>query len=301
MKETNEIGYFAPKKFNEATLIHTAETGSDEWAKFRKSGIGGSEIGIILGLNEYKSPFALWAERTGRIDPEPVDNWAVRFGKAFELPILQMWADDNPDWEVLLTGTYCDNQFNYLQASPDALAKNRETGEWIVLEVKTARYSWLSLPPSYYAQVVHYLDVLGINRGIVVAVAGWNWSETEILYDEFEAESQKSAAHNFWSMVQHDKEPDYDGATSTYEALRKLHPDIDSELSVELPEADQLLLAQENYDNAQKELNLAKSRALAVMGKAKTAYQKQGNKQVVVATRSARGDGMPYLTIRKNK
>lgn len=299
MKEI--IGRHIPKRFNEATLIHEAETGSPEWAKWREQGLGGSDIGTILGLNEYKSAYALWAERTGKIDTEPVDNWSVRFGRAFEMPILELWAEQNPDWEIFTTGTYCDKVYPFLQASPDALAKHRQTGEWLLLEVKTARYSWDSLPPSYNAQVMHYLDIMGITRGLVIAVAGWNWFEQEIIYDEFQAEAQRQAAVNFWSLIQADKEPDFDGATSTYEAIRKQHPEIDLELSVELPEADQLLLAQQNYDSAQKELNLAKSRALAVMGKAKSAYSKQGDKQITVATRQVRGDGLPYLVIKKGR
>lgn len=297
MKET--IQTHTPKRFNEAVLLHTAETGSPEWAEWREQGLGGSDIGAILGLNEYKSAYALWAERTGKIDVEPVDNWSVRFGKAFELPILELWGEQNPDWTIYLTGTYCDKTYPFLQASPDALAQHKTTGEWILLEVKTARYNWDSLPPSYEAQVVHYLDVMGITRGRVIAVAGWNWFEQEIIYDEFQAEAQRQAAIRFWSLIQADREPDFDGATSTYEAVRKMNPDIDPELSVELPEADQLLLAQQNYDNAQKELNLAKSRALSVMGKAKSAYSKQGDKFVTVATRQARGDGAPYLIIKK--
>jgi len=301
MKEAIQIGTYTPKRFNEATLLHEAETGSPEWLHHRQQGLGGSEIGAILGLNEYKSPYALWAERTGLIDTEPVDNWSVRFGKAFEEPILRLWAEDNPDWEVFTTGTYIDNQAHFMQASPDALAKHRETGEWIIIEVKTARYNWDELPVSYRAQVVHYLDVMSINRAVVIAVAGWNWFETWIEYDEFEAEAQRLAARDFWSLIQTGREPAYDGATSTYEALRKVHPEIDPELSVELPNGEQLLIAQQNYDNAQKQLNLEKSTALSVMGKAKSAYIKKENKEQIVATRQSRGDGNPYLVIKKGK
>lgn len=296
-----EIKRYTPKKLNEATLIHDAETGSEEWAKFRKSGIGGSDIGTILGLNEWKSAYQLWAERTGLIDVEPVNNWSVRFGKAFEMPILELWAEDNPDWEVFTTGTYCDNKLNFMQASPDALAKHKETGEMILLEVKTARYAWEDLPPSYYAQVMHYLDVLSLNRGIVIAVAGWNWFEKEIIYDEFEAEAQRQAASNFMRMITEQIEPDFDGSTSTYETVRKLHPEIDPDLEVEWTWGDQLLEAQKKFDSVEAELNLAKTRALSVMGKAKSAYLVKDGKKITVATRQARGNGYPYLVTRKGK
>lgn len=301
MKETNKITSHTPKNFNEATLLHTADTGSDEWAKWRMHGIGGSEVSTILGLNEYKSAFALWAERTGKVDIEPVDNWSVRFGRAFEMPILQMWADDNPEYEVFLTGTYVDNKEPHLQASPDALARHRSTGEWIVVEVKTARYSWDFLPVGYRAQLIHYLDVLGVNRGVVIAVAGWNWFESWVEYDEFEALAQRQAVTAFWKMIQDDKEPDYDGATSTYETMRKLHPDIDPDQEVELPNGEDLQRLQQTVDAWQQLLNREKTITLDIMDKAKTGFVMRDGKKVVVATRQARGEGLPFLTIRKEK
>jgi putative phage-type endonuclease len=297
MKENIEIKTHTPKQFNEATLLHTAETGSDVWSNWRMQGLGGSEIGTILGLNEYKSPYALWAERTGKVDVEPVNNWSVRFGNAFETPILQMWAEDNPQWKVYKTGTYVDNQFPFMQASPDALAQNKDTGEWIILEVKTARYSWDYLPPSYHAQVMHYLDVMSINRGIVIAIAGWNWYEQEIVYDEWQALAQRDSASHFWNLVQTQTEPDFDGAMSTYETVRKLHPDIDPDLSVELPNGEQLVLMQKELDWAQKQLNYEKTMALKIMDKAKRGFVVRDGKEVTVATRRSRENGLPFLVI----
>lgn len=297
MKENTQIETHTPKQFNEATLLHTAETGSDVWSKWRTQGLGGSEIGTILGLNEYKSPYALWAERTGKIDVEPVSNWSVRFGNAFETPILQMWAEDNPDWQVFKTGTYVDNQFPFMQASPDALAQHKQTGEWIILEVKTARYSWDGLPPSYHAQVMHYLDVMSINRGIVIAVAGWNWFQQEIIYDEWQALAQRDSASHFWNLVQTQTEPDFDGAMSTYETVRKLHPDIDPELSVELPNGEQLVKLQQELDWHQKQLNYEKTIALKIMDKAKRGFIVRDGKELTVATRRSRENGLPFLVI----
>jgi len=303
MKITREIPNYTPERFNEATLIHTAETGSPEWAKWREQGIGGSEVSAILGLNEYKSPYALWAERTGKIDVEPVNNWSVRFGKAFEEPILRMWLEDNPDWLLATTGTFVDNKYPFLQASPDALARNKVTGEWIVIEVKTARYSWDSLPVGYRAQVVHYLDVLGINRGLVLAVAGWNWFETWVEYDEFEALAQREEVIRFWKMVTENQEPDFDGAHSTYETVRKLNPEIDPDQEYEITESEDDLLRefQREYDIAELQLTELKSRILSQMKKAKTAYVVLGGKKIIVATRQARGSGLPYLQIKKGR
>ena len=40
-------------------IARTDELTHDEWLQLRKSGIGGSDAGTILGVNPYSSPYAL--------------------------------------------------------------------------------------------------------------------------------------------------------------------------------------------------------------------------------------------------
>lgn len=46
-------------------LIMTVEQMKDRdaWLRLRTLGIGGSDAGIIAGLNRWKSPFQLWLEK----------------------------------------------------------------------------------------------------------------------------------------------------------------------------------------------------------------------------------------------
>lgn len=60
----------------------------------RKTGLGGSDMPTILGLNPYKSAFALWLEKLGR-GPEFHGNEATWFGNQMEDIIAQRWADDH--------------------------------------------------------------------------------------------------------------------------------------------------------------------------------------------------------------
>ena len=41
----------------------------EEWLSIRNKYIGGSDAGAVVGLDDYKSPYSLWAEKTGRIPP----------------------------------------------------------------------------------------------------------------------------------------------------------------------------------------------------------------------------------------
>ena len=289
---------FAPKEFNGAKLVGVFENGTAEWHKARADGIGGSEIGTLLGLNQWTSAYALYCKRKELIANEPLTSMAVQIGKALEQPILDLWAKIHPEYEVFVTGTYQHATIPYMHANPDALARHRETDEWIVIEVKTSRNYWPELPPAYEAQVQHYLDVLDLKRGILVGLVGMDWLEFEIERDDFRIENQRIAASDFWKCLQTDTAPAWDGSLSTYEAVREQHPDITDE-EVEIDGGHLLVIAQHDYDKAEAELLKQKSEVMFLMGNAKHAYITVDGKPVRIATRQARGHGKPYLVVRK--
>jgi len=290
----------APQEFNGAKLVGVFESGTSEWHEARAYSIGGSEIGTIMGLNPWESAYALWAKKTGKIENPPLTNWAVRFGRAFEEPILKLWAEEHPEYEVFTTGTYQDCDNPYLHANPDALARHKETGEWIVVEIKTARTSFEALPATYEAQVRHYMMVLKLERAVVVAVAGMTWQEFWVERNEFAEQVQLDQAKRFLQHMANDTKPDFDGSESTYEVVRKLHPDID-ETEIEIDGLHLLALAQDKYDEAEAVLRKAKSEVIEQMGKAKHAYIVADGQKIRLASRQARRDGVPYLVVKKGK
>jgi putative phage-type endonuclease len=290
--------HYAPETINGAKLLGNYDPGSPEWHAERSNGIGGSEVGTILGLNPYESAYALWAKKTGKITSEIKENWAIRFGKAFEDPILRLWAEEHPDWEVMTTGTYADGDCEYRHANPDAIARNIQSGELMVIEVKTARQTWEQIPPSYLAQVQHYMGVLKIQRGMIVAVAGMTWNEFEIPFSQEQIDVQNEYIEQFWNAVVHDIKPAWDGSESTYNVVRAEKPGIEA-VEVELGELGRnILKAQEKADTAARELLRLKSEVLSVMGEAKwgVIHTKGGPERIV--SRQLRA-GTPSLIINK--
>jgi putative phage-type endonuclease len=59
----------------------------------RATGIGGTDISAIIGVNPWRSPVDVWAEKTGRGVPAP-DNPAMRAGRLLEPVIAQMYSED---------------------------------------------------------------------------------------------------------------------------------------------------------------------------------------------------------------
>lgn len=301
MRNESNFKVLEQETFNGALNLGVYDSGSPEWNELRSTGIGGSEIGTIMGLNPWESAFALWAKRTGQIPDPPLEGWSIRFGRAFELPILEMWAEDHPEYEVFLTGTWRHKDYEFMLANPDALARHRETGEWIIVEIKTSRSSWSETPPAYVAQVQHYMEVLHLSRAVIVAVAGWNHEERWIDYDAFQAEAQLAAAARFWHHLETFEKPDWDGSKATYEAVRYMNPDIEDD-EVDLEKFGQILLdAQKNFDESEALLNEAKSAVLDLMGKAKYGYVMRGRDKVVIAQRQSRGQGKPWLVVKGEK
>ena len=57
----------------------------------RRTGLGGSDLGAILGLNPWRTPFEVWQEKTGRADPFE-GNLQTRFGAYAEEFVAQEYS-----------------------------------------------------------------------------------------------------------------------------------------------------------------------------------------------------------------
>lgn len=278
-------------KLGSAEFIGKFENQSDEWHEVRSKGIGGSQVGTILGVNPWESAYTLWAKLSGRIPDSFQQNEKMRWGTLLESVIRDEWARQNPEFEVLETGTWADG---WKHANPDGILKLGD--DYGLLEIKTAGYKWDVVPENYFVQCQWYMFLLGLKWCKVVVLFQGNQMETFHLdYDpDFEVLAVP-LIERFWDNLQKDVQPDWDGSDSTFQTVREMHPDIVDD-EIELGSLGlKLGLAQIDFDEAQSELNKIKSMILDFMGKAK--YGLVNGK--VVATRASRSGGTPYLTINK--
>ncbi|NBW17083.1 MAG: hypothetical protein EBR82_54815 [Caulobacteraceae bacterium] len=277
--------------FGPAKLIGDFENQSPEWHELRSKGIGGSQVGTILGLNAWESAYTLWAKLTGKISESFEQNEKMFWGTVLEPVIRDEWAKQNPEFEVFETGTWADG---WKHANPDGILKCGE--DYGLLEIKTAGYRWDSVPPQYEAQVQWYMFLLGLKWCKLVVLFQGNQLQTfHIDYDPEFIDFALTRVEDFWHGVQVEYAPNWDGSESTYQTVRAMHPDI-VDAEIELGQLGlTLLLKQVELDNAQEKLNEIKSMVLDFMGNAKYGLY-QGK---VIATRSARGAGTPFLTISK--
>jgi putative phage-type endonuclease len=276
-----------------ARLVGYYENNSPEWHDERKGAIGGSDIAAIMGKSPWKSYYTLWAEKSGLIDDDIEPTMAMKLGTAFEPVIRQLWAEDNAQWlQVTDTGTWASNTFPTWKANPDGIIRWND-GELGILEIKHTSQWWDRLPDAYELQVQWYLHLLGLQRGIVVAVAGGYWREFEVEYDLELMQAVQLSVAEFEHLVANGIEPGFDGSTSTYETIRALSPGIKDE-DYELGNLySELILAKETADEAEEQLQELKSIVLAKMDGAK--YGTFNGQKVI--TLQSRG-GKPFITFK---
>ena len=58
----------------------------------RLTGLGGSDLGAILGLNPYRTPFQVWSEKSGQSEPF-TGNLQTRFGSYAEEFVAREYSD----------------------------------------------------------------------------------------------------------------------------------------------------------------------------------------------------------------
>lgn len=283
-----------------ARLVGNFENGSPEWHELRKTGIGGSDIAAICNASPWTSPFALWAKKTGRIDDTFTPSEAAEWGNRLEAVVLDKFEEEHPELTIYRNpGTWANIERPWQLANPDAIYQSQD-GTYGIIEVKTSRYEddWADGVPAYYATQVHwYSQTFGFTAPAYVAAlfAGSKYREFTLTPDEFEQATNLEQVELFRKYLDTDTQPDYDGATSTYETIRQLHPDIEDD-EEELGDLGvHYFLAVSAAAEADKHLTEIKSRVLDAMGKKKRGLIDG----VWKVTRQARSGGAPYLVSKR--
>jgi putative phage-type endonuclease len=275
-----------------ATYLGNFEPGTPDWHNARR-GIGGSDIASVMDLNPWKSAYTLFMEKSGKAWQDIPSTIPMQLGTAFEPVIRKLFADNNSEWlKVHETGTWASKEDPRAVANLDGIIE-WDDGSLGVLEIKFSRQYWDKLPEHYNLQVQHYLWVLGLKRGVVVAVAGGDWKEFEVVRDDSLVEAMKSRLQAFYGFLDTDTAPDYDGSESTYETVRQLSEGLE-EGEIELGSLwANLLQAKSESEYWEKQFKAHKSAVLAFMDGTKYGLF-QGEKVIALQARN----GRPFITFK---
>jgi putative phage-type endonuclease len=137
----------------------------------------GSDVGAILGINEYKTPVQVWLEKTRQLVAEDIsDKPAVKAGIRLE-DAVATWFEHETGKQVIKDDKFfIHSNLPYLGGNIDRLV----VGENALLECKTTQSDrgWGAgfihgdnkIPDNYLCQVIHYCAITGCEVGYVAVL-----------------------------------------------------------------------------------------------------------------------------------
>ena len=233
----------------------------EAWLEIRKGTIGGSEIGAILGLNEFASAYSVWAEKMG-LTPAFEGNLATDVGTYLEEFVAKRFQEISGLQVQKTNFIYYNDQYLGLHASPDRLIqypkgdpRRKKDAYKAGLECKTTnsfsgkKFKGEDFPATYYCQAVQYMAVMDVSewyiavlignhdfriyqlrRGVDQETCNWErpeWCLSSIAVSESEIASMYAQAKAFMACIATHTPPAADGSDATTRAIADVFGDSD--------------------------------------------------------------------------
>ena len=224
----------------------------------RREGVGGSDVGAIMGANPYRSPIACWKDKLGEMPPVEL-NHAMEWCSLLEDVIGMKYAETNNiqfkgNKDPLQVPPLFEEQYHGIMYAPDTV--RHATYDWAYahpdfyihdgtnytgIEIKTVsegiyKKYWAEgdIPPWQYYQVVWYSIVTKINKRTLVGFAPHlRLSKDPMLVHEINIERSEQAkvlskVKYFWECVVNKQEPELDEYSE--QDIKLLYPESDIDI-----------------------------------------------------------------------
>ncbi len=274
-------------------LLHAGaeETDKATWLELKKKHISGTDAGVIMGVNPYKTPYALFFEKVlpaGKLAEDDVGSKeSVHFGKVLEEVVATEFTR-RTGLKICRKGTLADRCCDYRIANID----RKIIGENAGLECKTTSYmnreAWGDgkIPEHYYYQCLHYMLVLFCDADgkllakyrdacwyIACLVGGQKFVYRKIEFNQDDAYELAAAEKRFYGRLQNNLPPPITGAPSDEEFAKRTRADKGGgRLSSDLDEiATRLRNLQEVEKEAKTAMQELKNKLIEAMREYETA------------------------------
>jgi len=226
-----------------------------EWLKERQKGIGGSDVGAILGVNKYKTPFQIYLEKTQEIKEVQESSEAAYWGTELEDMVAREFAKRTGKKVRRDTKHFINEKYPFMVANID----RRVVGEKAILECKTVNqfgakeWEGEEIPASYLVQVQHYIYVTGAEKAYIACLIGGQkfiWKEIE--RDDELIEMIINAEKDFWKLVEEKTPPALDGSSAAEKYLKERFKDVQEGTKVALDSKHKEMI--EEYLNLKEQI-----------------------------------------------
>lgn len=263
-------------------LISTRGLSHEEWLRYRKLGIGGSDAGAICGLNPYVTAMQVYRDKTSD-DTDDTDNEAMRQGRDLEEYVARRFIEATGKKVRRANAIFYKEDHPFMLANVDRLIVGEDAG----LECKTAspymaaKWKDGEIPMHYQIQCHHYMAVCDMRAWyIAVLIYGKEFKFHKIERDEGIIEDLVQIEEDFWkgNVVPHIL-PDPDGSKVTDAVIASYFKETDptpiplpSSFDGELERRQALI---ESIDEMEKEKRRIEQGLKLYMGEAETAENDQ--------------------------
>lgn len=263
---------------------------TEEQRAERKNYIGSSDAAAVLGLSRWKSPLAVWAEKTGQVKPEDLsDKLSVRLGSKMEHVIAEIFTEDTGIELELAPDTIYHKEHPFLAANIDRRVKGENAlveiknvgqfsgGEWMS-GTKQADYTDGKAPAEYIAQTMHQLMVTGWDYGwLVAAVGNSSLAIIKIVRDDAALHSIMNREINFWNDFVVTGEMPMVMSSTDKGVLESIFPNAVEGKTIQLTDAEAAIIEsvqamEADLKNLEKQIDTSKNQLRAALGDAESGY-----------------------------
>ena len=210
-------------------LVNINDISREEWLQWRRKGIGSSDAAACAGESKWKSPYALWLEKTGQMEPDEPGESAY-WGITLEEVVAQEFMKRTGLKAQRVNSILQHPEYPWMIANID----RRIVGQKVGLECKTTseylKDEWTDdkVPTPYLLQCQHCMAVTGYKEWwIAVLVGGNKFYYKSIPRDEDLIQALIKIEADFWNLVETKTQPPLDGSESSTEILGMLYPEGD--------------------------------------------------------------------------
>jgi putative phage-type endonuclease len=181
-------------------LVKTTGLSHEDWLRYRKLGIGGSDAGAICGLNPYSTTISVFMDKTTD-NTDNFDNESMRQGRDLEDYVAQRFTEATGLKVRRTNAIYYHEDYPHLLANVDRMIVGQNVG----LECKTTNIlnadKWKNgdVPAHYQLQCHHYMAVTGATAWyIAVIILGKEFKYVRIDRDEEIIKNLITIESKFW-------------------------------------------------------------------------------------------------------
>lgn len=276
---------------------------TEEQRKERINGLGASDSPIIMGYSTYKTPFELYLEKTGLVEPDYEESELQYWGNMIEPLILQRFSELNGNVVIEKPDTIYHPKYDFILANLDGYVPSMNA----VVEAKMAnsfqRKKWDSaledgIPLVYLIQIAKQVAVVNAERGFcAVLIGGHEFKQFTYERDKELEDMILESDIAFWKCVQERIEPD---PISTNDCRLKFNqPDPDSIRLMNFPTGQalaKLMDVQVKIKALEEKLEFHKMEVMSHLGNAEYLSDPEGN---IVATWKANKKGTRVFNIKR--